>query len=201
MSLAVVKEELTASLPAPIAASGTPVVRDVPSSVSNEIDDDPSTVAAVCSGSIAAQVEIGTGGDWVAQTIGRLTVPAAQPEVFTRDDIANIALAEVHIDAHARSLVTDVVEQVLTELLGLIRRYAIDNFVQISKIEVTAFVDPEEDTKEIVVTQWIRARPSFALDYWDKFGVAMTQWISRLPNYLQEIAYDRISVAVESDEA
>jgi hypothetical protein len=104
------------------------------------------------------------------------------------------------MDAHARSLVTNVVEPVLNELVRQLQHHASDSFVQIAKIDISVFIDPEEDAREVVVTEWIRARPSFALDYWDRLGSVLTQWILGLPDHLQEIAYDRITVAVQSAE-
>ncbi len=99
----------------------------------------------------------------------------------------------------ARSMLTDRMQETLNRLLALLTQEARRNFIPVSKIEIRGFVDPEEDTKEVVVTQWVKVPPSTALDYWDRLGAAVELWIDYLPETLASIVVERIAIEVRWD--
>lgn len=125
---------------------------------------------------------------WIDACIPWLTypyVPRIQPEVI--------------IKPSARPMLTDRVRATLNRLVVLLERQARQNFIPIDKIEVDGFVDPEEDTEEVVVTQWVRISAEAALDYWDRLGATLEAWIDLLPEELARIAAERIAVEVRWD--
>lgn len=100
------------------------------------------------------------------------------------------------IHPSARPFLTDRVQEILERLKPLLKREAHRNFIPVSKIEVSGFVDPEEDIEEVVITQWVRVPVQEALDYWDRLGAALEVWIDSLPAQLTRVAIERISVEV-----
>jgi hypothetical protein len=81
----------------------------------------------------------------------------------------------------------------------LLEREARRSFTPVSKIEVSGFVDPEEDTQEVVATQWVKVPPQAALDYWDKLGAAIEAWIDFLPDELAEVAIEQLAIEIRWD--
>jgi hypothetical protein len=69
----------------------------------------------------------------------------------------------------------------------------------VDKIEVSGFFDPEENTEEMVITQWIKISAEAALDYWDRLGTTIEAWTDLLPEELARIAAERIAVEVRWD--
>ncbi|MFQ5886064.1 MAG: hypothetical protein ACE5II_02390 [Anaerolineae bacterium] len=125
---------------------------------------------------------------WIDAGVPVLTypyVPRIQPEVI--------------IKPSARPMFTDRVRATLNRLVVLLEREARQNFVPVDKIEMDGFVDPEEDTEEVVVTQWVRISAEAALDYWDRLGATLEAWIDLLPEELGRIAAERIAVEVRWD--
>lgn len=106
---------------------------------------------------------------------------------------------EIIINPSARPILTDRVQATLDRLLVLLEREAQRSFVPVSKIEVSGFVDPEEDTEEVVVTQWVKVSTQTALEYWDRLGAAVEVWIDFLPERLAEVAVERIAIEVRWD--
>jgi hypothetical protein len=64
------------------------------------------------------------------------------------------------------------------------------------RVEVSGFIDPEEDIEEVVVTQYVNASPQMALNYWDKLGTAIEIWTAFLPESLRNIVVERLAVEV-----
>jgi hypothetical protein len=114
-----------------------------------------------------------------------LYVPRIQPEVIIRPS--------------ARPMLTDRMHEVLKRLISLLEREARQNFISVDKIEVSGFVDPEESTEEVVLTQWVKISAEAALDYWDKLGATLEAWIDLLPEELARIAAERMAVEVRWD--
>lgn len=67
-------------------------------------------------------------------------------------------------------MLTDRVREVLRDLLQLLSREARRYYIPVSKIEISGFVDPEENRREVVVTQWVKVSARMAMDYWDMLG-------------------------------
>ncbi|HIC96363.1 TPA: hypothetical protein EYP12_07050 [Candidatus Bipolaricaulota bacterium] len=64
---------------------------------------------------------------------------------------------------------------------------------------MSGFADPEENSEEVVVTQWVKISAEAALDYWDRLGATLEAWIDLLPEELARIAAERIAVEVRWD--
>ena len=100
----------------------------------------------------------------------------------------------------ARAHITDRVQSVLNMLCPILVQEAQRNFVVVTKTEISAFRDPEEDTVEIVVTQWVKLPAASALEYWDRVGRAIQYWSMGLPPELERIALERLAIEVEWGE-
>jgi hypothetical protein len=87
----------------------------------------------------------------------------------------------------------------LDRIIPLLKGEARRSFIPVSKVEVRGFVDPEEDTEEVVVVQWVKVSPQAALAYWDKLGSMIEFWIGFLPDELARIAIERLSFEVRWD--
>jgi hypothetical protein len=105
----------------------------------------------------------------------------------------------VRIDPSASGLLTDKVRETLGRLLDVLRWDARRSFVPVSRFEVTGFIDPEEDTEEVVVTEWVGVSPQAALDYWDRLGAVIEGWVDFLPAELAQIAVERLAFEVRAD--
>ena len=103
---------------------------------------------------------------------------------------------EVVINPSARPMLTDRAKATLDRLLVLLEQEARRRFMPVIKVEVARFIDPEEDTQELVVSQCIRVSSQPALDYWDKLGAAVEVWIDSLPEELRRVAVEQVSVDV-----
>ena len=106
---------------------------------------------------------------------------------------------ETIINPSARPMLTDRVRMTLDRMLPLLRGEARRSFIPVSKVEVRGFVDPEEDTEEVVVTQWVKVSSQTALAYWDRLGSMIEFWIDFLPDELARIATERLSIEVRWD--
>ncbi len=106
----------------------------------------------------------------------------------------------VRVQPSARSRITGKVKSVLDKLYPLLIEEARRTQVALTRIEVSTFSDPEDDTTELVVTQWVQLSPSSALEYWDRVGIALQHWSQQLSRELRRIALERIAVEVRWDE-
>lgn len=89
---------------------------------------------------------------------------------------------------------------VIDEIYRIIVDEACRNYVQVTRVEVSSFYDPDDDSDELVVTQWVRLSPRQANVYWDRFSNAVQTWSKKLPPDLEEIANERISFSVRAEE-
>lgn len=106
---------------------------------------------------------------------------------------------KITISASAQPMLTDRVRATVERLLALLEREARRSFMPVSKIEVSGFIDPEEDAQEVVVTQWVKVSTRSALEYWDRLGAAIEAWIDFLPESLARVAVERLAVEVRSE--
>ena len=106
---------------------------------------------------------------------------------------------ETIIDPSVRPMLTDRVRLTLDRILLLLEGEARRSFIPVSKVEVSGFVDPEENTEEIVVTQWVGISAQAALAYWDKLGALVEFWIDFLPGESARIVTERLAIEVRWD--
>lgn len=108
--------------------------------------------------------------------------------------------AEVTIYASAKPLLNSDVESILPSLLQTLERKARQEHIPVRQVDITGFIDPEEDTRQVVVTQCVIAPAQLALDYWDALDAPLENWTASLPENLQAIATEQIAVVVEWDD-
>lgn len=107
------------------------------------------------------------------------------------------------VDPSAEEQLTSRVIPVVNKLLPLMYEVARRDCMPVTKLELTGYVDPEDGTRELFVTQWIHTGPDVALDYWDRLGDAVTDLGHTLSKTQANILADRIAVVVrwERDDA
>ena len=94
------------------------------------------------------------------------------------------------------TILTDRLQEVVDQLLPVLRAEAASEFVPVTRVEVEGFVDPEEDFEELTITQWVELGPQQAMDYWDRVGTAIQERVDLLPEPLDQIACGRIAIRV-----
>ena len=99
--------------------------------------------------------------------------------------------------ASVRSMLTDRVKETLGRLLPVMAKAAHRDYIPVERVEVMGFVDPEEDSEEIVVIQLVNTSPEKAMAYCDNLGATIESWTDNLPDRLAEIAQERISIEVQ----
>ncbi len=127
-------------------------------------------------------------------------VQEVQDEVVTRFlpywyDVFHIP-PPVEIADSVKPMLTDRMQIVLKSLLPLIQVETHRYGVQLRKIAVSGFVDPEEDHDSVVVTSWVNVGTGYALEYWDQIALHIDNWTRSLANELRPVA-ERIAIAVE----
>ena len=100
------------------------------------------------------------------------------------------------IHPSAQVLLTADVQATLDRLVELLENEARTQGIPISKVEVHGFVDPEEDTDSVIVTQWVAVPSQTALVYWDHLGAALEAWTKQLPTDSAAIVAEQIAVEV-----
>lgn len=93
-------------------------------------------------------------------------------------------------------MLTDRVKEVLDTLLPLLKKQARLNFVAVTRVEVEGFLDPEEQSEEVVITQWVQLPPRQALTYWDRLAIAVQRWIDCLQQQSARVTLQRIAIQV-----
>jgi hypothetical protein len=108
--------------------------------------------------------------------------------------------AEVIIHLSAKPLLNSDTEAVLLSLLEILEREARRGHIPVRRVDVTGFIDPEEDEKQVVVTQRVIAPAQLALDYWDTLDLPLEEWTASLPENLQSVATEQFAIVVEWDD-
>lgn len=103
---------------------------------------------------------------------------------------------ETIIEESAIPQLTDRVRAVLDGLLPLLSGLARANDVRVTRLAVSGFVDPDEEFRQVVATQWLNADAESALCYWDRISDAVASWGERLPRWMAEILTECLSVEV-----
>lgn len=103
-------------------------------------------------------------------------------------------------DPSALPLLTDRVQNALQSFRSFLAHEARRNGIPVSKIEVRGFSDPEEDTQEIVVSQWVKVPADMALDYWDQVGAAFECWLTTQPVAIAQLLQERMALEIRWEE-
>lgn len=94
-----------------------------------------------------------------------------------------------------RPLLTSDVRVALDGLISLLAREAEQKAVPVLKMDVRGFSDPEEDSHQVVVRQWVKLPARQAFLYWDSLGPAYEAWMHSaskelMPIYTEQIAFE-----------
>ncbi len=106
--------------------------------------------------------------------------------------------AQVIVRDSAKPMLTDRMQRILTRLYPLLDKAGRMYGVQVRKVIVSGYVDPEEDHDQVVVTQWVNLPAQSALSYWDKMALFVDNWLKALPPDFAPVG-ERIAVSVEWD--
>lgn len=121
-------------------------------------------------------------------------IPMNAPSFFVTKE------PDIRYSPSVRTMLTDRVQHTLNFLLPALKKEARRSFIPLTRIEVRGFVDPEEDTQEVVIVQWVNVSPEMALDYWDKLSFTVDAWAKSLPQDLASIIEERIALEVRWDK-
>lgn len=103
-------------------------------------------------------------------------------------------------DPSCRPLLTSQVLAALDELIPLLMREAEQKNVPVLKVDVRSFYDPEEDSHQIVVRQWVKLPADQAFRYWDGLGPAYETWMHSAPEISVSLYADQIAFEVRWSE-
>ncbi len=96
----------------------------------------------------------------------------------------------------AKPFVTDRVQILLDKLSHLLTQAARRYGIPAERIVVSGYVDPEEDFKQVVITQFVNLPAEEALAYWNKLGLLIADWEKALPDSFTPVMEN---IAVEVD--
>lgn len=102
----------------------------------------------------------------------------------------------LRIRPQARAFLTSRVKQLVGPLVAIARTKALRGAIEITSMELGVFVDPEDDSRELVLEIHTAALPRQGLAYWDTLGSAVNEWRGKLPSPLAEILTERLAVHV-----
>jgi len=129
--------------------------------------------------------------------------PNQRFQLTAHPNLPELPEPEIIKDPSSVPLITEEIESVLGRLLVLLKNTATNYSMPSKRIEISGFSDREENTREVVVTQWVNAPAQTAMEYWDQLGIAIENWIRFLPKKLKKVVTENISVDVqwENDHA
>ncbi len=107
--------------------------------------------------------------------------------------------ANIDVQPSARKLLRELSPEVRTlifRLLEVMERSARDYSIPIAKTELVTDQDPEEGTKRIEIRQWVGLSHEAAMDYWEKIGHSVDNWIVQLPDQAADQLAEWVSFAV-----
>ena len=99
-------------------------------------------------------------------------------------------------DPSCRPLLTNPVQAALNGLIALLTQEAEQKIVPVLKMDVRGFSDPEEDSHQVVVRQWVDLPARAAFLYWDSLGPAYEAWMRSAPEELMPIYAEQIAFEV-----
>ncbi len=103
-------------------------------------------------------------------------------------------------DPSCRPFLTAPVQAALGELIALLMRGAEQENVPVLKVDVRGFSDPEEDSHQVVVRQWVKLPAREAFGYWESLGPAYEAWMHSAPEELMPVYTDQVAFEVRWSE-
>jgi hypothetical protein len=100
------------------------------------------------------------------------------------------------IERQAKALLTSRVRELIQPLAAIAQTQAFRSHVYLRSIVVRPFVDPDDDSRELVLEIHVSALPSQGLAYWDGLGAALNSFRDTLPASVAAILGERLSVHV-----
>jgi hypothetical protein len=126
-------------------------------------------------------------------------IPAIAPDAAPPNHACDEATEPV-IDASARPFMTRRIMSVLKRLLPVMNQAAADAAVQVLETEIHGYVDPEDGSRELVITQRVRLGADAAMQYWDRLGAAVQHWASSLTDSRAATLVDQIAIEVRWEQ-
>lgn len=108
------------------------------------------------------------------------------------------------LDPEARALLRNIdptVGRLLSQYLDHVEGFARLSAVSVSHTEVTAYHDPEEHTDHLVITQWVRLPSEKVVQYWDRLGSVVEQWVRSLDQEEANLVSEWTALEVRPDAA
>jgi hypothetical protein len=133
----------------------------------------------------------------VLYIMGLGSVGAASSFMTLLDADHATPIAYAYVDSFAGTIRDDLLLELrphIEMIKSLIGDMARARDISVTDVTVSKFVDPDEQSEEIVITQHVCLRADAALAYWDEAGAAVAQWTGSLP--AEEAARVTRSVAV-----
>ena len=96
----------------------------------------------------------------------------------------------------AQALLTSTVRQLVVPLAAIARTKAFLANIDIASMELVVFVDPEDESRELVLEIHACALGPQALAYWDSLGAALNDWRAKLSTAFADILAERLAVHV-----
>lgn len=91
---------------------------------------------------------------------------------------------------------SDRVRMILDWLIPQLSEFALRCYIPVQRVEISEFIDPEEDDRHITITQWVHVSADTALKYWDELALVVEDFVEQLPSGLSSIAKRQIQVEV-----
>ena len=113
----------------------------------------------------------------------------------------------VHVGPGARQVIrtaNPAVASLLRRYLQLIEGFARRERVAVLKTRVGAYHDPDEDSDQLLVSQRVKLPEEAAMDYWDRLGTEVENWVGQLDPEAAELVSEWIALEVRpgaADEA
>ncbi len=89
----------------------------------------------------------------------------------------------------------------LSRYLKLIEGFARREGITVTKTKVGAYHDPEENTDQLVVSQWVKLPEDATMDYWDHLGTEIENWVNTLDQNDADLVAEWIALEVRPDAA
>jgi len=152
-----------------------------------EPERDTPTGAGADVGEWRAQIGMAVGGIWSAAWP---TFRAAEirPKLLPAPRLV--------IERQAKALLTSRVREVIQPLVAIAQTQALRSHLHVTSMVVRPFVDPDDDSRELILEIHVSALPAQGLAYWDGLGATLNTYRDTLPAATAAILGDRVSVHV-----
>jgi hypothetical protein len=89
-------------------------------------------------------------------------------------------------DATANDVLSPPDEPILTQLVGVVKAFVISGDIAASGLKISGFIDPEENSKQAVVTVETDLDVQAAMHAWSALGRRVEEWLADQPRAVRE---------------